>query len=260
SHLAYIIYTSGSTGTPKGVMVEHRNVLRLFASTNAWFHFGADDIWTHFHSYAFDFSVWEMWGALFYGGRLIIVPNDVARSPDEFYKLLCQARVTVLNQTPSAFRQLVAAQANSTEIHNLRYIVFGGEALEVTTLQPWYEQNKERQAELINMYGITETSVHVTYCPLKPKDLKRRGASPIGCRISDLQIYILDGQGEPVPVGVAGELYIGGAGVARGYLNRPELTAEKFLANPFRAEPGARMYRTGDLGRWRSDGNIEFLG
>ena len=259
-HLAYVIYTSGSTGNPKGVLVEHRNVVRLMAATDAWFHFDEHDVWTLFHSYAFDFSVWELWGAFFYGGRLVVVPRDIARSAGDFYKLLCREKVTVLNQTPSAFRQLIEAQGTNSDSHCLRYVVFGGEALEVTTLKPWYEQNRGRQTQLINMYGITETTVHVTYRPLREADTLRYGSSPIGCAIPDLTIYILDAYGQPVPIGVTGELYVGGAGVARGYLNRPELTAERFLTDPFGSEPGARIYRTGDLGRWLADGSIEYLG
>src|SRR3984885_14262567 len=259
-HLAYVIYTSGSTGTPKGVMVEHRNVTRLFVATDAWFHFSRSDIWTLFHSYAFDFSVWEIWGALLYGGRLIVVSKSVVHSPGDFYKLLCQTGVTILNQTPSAFRQLVTAQEASRELHQLRHVIFGGEALEVATLKPWYEQNKEQWTGLFNMYGITETTVHVTYRPLPRTQAEGGEGNLIGRRIPDLRIYILDECGEPAPVGVAGEMYIGGAGVARGYLNRPELTAERFLADPFAGGAGARMYKTGDLGRWQSDETIEFVG
>ncbi len=259
-HLAYVIYTSGSTGAPKGVAVEHRNITRLFAATAEWFHFGGDDVWPLFHSFTFDFSVWELWGALLCGGRLIVVPKDVARSTEDFYRLLCRANVTILNQTPSAFRQLVAVQTGDGQSHRLRHVIFGGEILEVSTLRPWYEHSRNQGTQLNNMYGITETSVHVTRRPLERADVETRGSSPIGYRIPDLRIYILDAQGEPVPVGVGGELYIGGAGVARGYLNRPELTAERFLRDPFATEAGARMYKTGDLGRWLADGNIEFLG
>src|ERR1051326_5607792 len=259
-HLAYVIYTSGSTGKPKGVMVEHGNVVRLFGATNEWFKFNENDVWTLFHSYAFDFSVWEIWGALAYGGCLVVVPRNMARSPQEFYKLLCRSKVTVLNQTPSAFQQLITAQAESKELHRLRYVIFGGEALEVATLKPWYEQNPQQTTQLINMYGITETTVHVTYRPLERADVERRGASPIGRSIPDLRMYILDSRRQPVPVGVKGELYVGGAGVARGYLNREELTAERFVHDPFTAQPGARMYKTGDLGRWLLDGTMEFLG
>ncbi|HEY2511451.1 MAG TPA: amino acid adenylation domain-containing protein, partial [Polyangiaceae bacterium] len=262
-HLAYVIYTSGSTGMPKGVMVEHANVARLFTATDAWFQFGASDVWSLFHSSAFDFSVWELWGALLYGGRLVIVPQDTARSPEDFYRLVCREGVTVLNQTPSAFRQFIAAQAACGETHRLKYVIFGGEALEVATLRPWYQQNAEARTLLVNMYGITETTVHVTYRPLDARDVERRGASPIGSRIPDLRIYILDANRRPVPVGVVGELFVGGAGVARGYLNRAELTGQRFLVDPFApaaADAPARMYKTGDLGKWLPDGTIEFFG
>jgi amino acid adenylation domain-containing protein len=256
-HLMYVIYTSGSTGQPKGVMVEHAQVARLFEATQAWYEFGASDVWTLLHSIGFDFSVWELWGALRYGGRLVIVPLETARSPGELYDLVCDAGVTVLNQTPSAFHQLIAAQARSPRGHRLRTVVFGGEVLELRTLKPWYARNGE-QTELVNMYGITETTVHVTYRPLRAADADRPGPSPIGVRIPDLRLYVLDAQRRPVPVGVTGELYVGGAGVARGYLNRPELTAERFIADPFVA--GGRLYRTGDLGRWLVDGTVEYLG
>ncbi|WP_451691152.1 amino acid adenylation domain-containing protein [Streptomyces sparsogenes] len=257
--LAYVIYTSGSTGTPKGVLVEHRNVTRLFTATREWFGFGAEDVWTLFHSFAFDFSVWEIWGALLHGGRLIVVEHAVTRNPAEFYDLLCSAGVTVLNQTPSAFRQLIAAQGEDGAPHRLRAVVFGGEALDVAALTPWMSRPVNRDTQLVNMYGITETTVHVTYRPLSEADT-RGSASPIGHRIPDLRTYVLDQHGRPVPAGVAGELYVGGEGVARGYLGRPELTAERFLNDPFHGGPDARMYRTGDLVRRLPDGSLEYLG
>ncbi|MBV6748763.1 amino acid adenylation domain-containing protein [Pseudomonas chlororaphis] len=260
SHLAYVIYTSGSTGLPKGVQVEHRNVARLFSATDAWFGFSADDVWALFHSFAFDFSVWEIWGALVHGGQLLIVPQMVSRSPQECYALICDAGITVLNQTPSAFRQLIAAQADSQQAHSLRQVIFGGEALDTAILEPWYARSANAGTQLVNMYGITETTVHVTYYPLQAADAERTGISPIGQRIPDLQLYVLDARREPVPLGVVGELYVGGAGVARGYLNRPELNEERFLANPFSEQPGARLYRTGDLVRWSADGSLEYLG
>ena len=219
-HLAYVIYTSGSTGRPKGVMVEHAQVVRLFDTTAGWFGFGAEDVWSLFHSIGFDFSVWELWGALLYGGRLVIVPALIARSPVEFYRLLCAEGVTVLNQTPSAFQQLIAAQGQAGGAHRLRTIIFGGEALELRTLKAWYERNDERATQLVNMYGITETTVHVTYRALTARDADRPGPSPIGVKLPDLRLYVLDGERQPVPVGVTGELYVGGAGVARGYLHR----------------------------------------
>ncbi|WP_330873052.1 amino acid adenylation domain-containing protein [Xanthomonas fragariae] len=257
-HLAYVIYTSGSSGKPKGVLVEHRNVTRLFTATHAWFDFNAHDTWALFHSFAFDFSVWEIWGALLHGGRLLVVPQQITRSPKECYALLCQVGVTVLNQTPSAFRQLIAAQETQTQAHCLRVVIFGGEALEPGMLKPWYGMPQNAATQLVNMYGITETTVHVTYYSLSPTDAQSSGVSPIGRRIPDLRLYVLDAQRRPVPSGVMGELYVGGAGVARGYLNRPELTAERFIDDPF--HPGARLYKSGDLARWRPDGNLEYLG
>jgi amino acid adenylation domain-containing protein len=258
--LAYVIYTSGSTGTPKGVLIEHRNVTRLFEATDEWFGFDSEDVWTLFHSYAFDFSVWEMWGALLHGGQLVVVPHWVSRSPEDFYRLISNQRVTVLNQTPSAFVQLMQAEerGNPADL-NLRLVVFGGEALEVRSLRPWFERHGDKRPQLVNMYGITETTVHVTYRPLEMSDLER-GSSVIGKPIPDLQTYLLDEHLQLVPIGVAGELYVGGAGVARGYLNREQLTTERFIADPFGGKVGSRLYRTGDLGRYLRDGNIEFLG
>ncbi|NKF30217.1 amino acid adenylation domain-containing protein [Pseudomonas sp. BGM005] len=260
AHLAYVIYTSGSTGLPKGVMVEHRNVARLFGATHDWFRFNAQDVWALFHSFAFDFSVWEIWGALAYGGQLLVVPQHISRSPDECYALLCRTGVTVLNQTPSAFRQLVAAQGRSPLQHSLREVIFGGEALEPGSLKPWYARVGNAGTRLVNMYGITETTVHVTYRPLAAADAQLTASSPIGVRIPDLQLYVLDARREPVPAGVTGELYVGGAGVARGYLNREALTAERFIADPFSGHAQARLYKTGDLARWTVEGELEYLG
>ncbi|AZC82780.1 non-ribosomal peptide synthetase [Pseudomonas chlororaphis] len=260
SNLAYVIYTSGSTGLPKGVMIEHRNVTRLFAATQDGFAFNRQDVWALFHSFAFDFSVWEIWGALIHGGRLLVVPQLVSRSPDDCYALLCEASVSILNQTPSAFRQLIAAQERSPLKHSLRQVIFGGEALETAILKPWYARVENAGTQLVNMYGITETTVHVTYRALQAADAQRLGASPIGGPIPDLQLYVLDERREPVPLGVVGELYVGGAGVARGYLNREALTAERFIDDPFRANSGQRLYKTGDLARWNAQGELEYLG
>jgi amino acid adenylation domain-containing protein len=259
-HLAYVIYTSGSTGKPKGTLVTHKNVARLFQATQAWFHFGPEDVWTLFHSHAFDFSVWEMWGALCYGGRLVVVPYWVSRAPDVFYKLLNKERVTVLNQTPSAFRQLIQVEASAGRGKDLalRLVIFGGEALEMQSLKPWFERHGDQHPQLVNMYGITETTVHVTYRPLTTADLK--SGSVVGIPLPDLQVYILDQHRQLLPIGVPGEMYVGGAGVARGYLNRPELTCERFTDNPFSNEPDARLYRSGDLARYLPNGDIEYLG
>jgi len=258
--LAYIIYTSGSTGAPKGVIIEHRQIVRLLDATQPWFAFNGQDAWSLFHSYAFDFSVWEIWGALAYGGRLVIVPHSVARSAPDFLQFLEKHRITVLNQTPNSFRALIGAQRESEQrLSALRYVIFGGEALEPSMLKPWYERYAEDQPRLVNMYGITETTVHVTYRLLTVADCAGAG-SPIGERIPDLKLYLLDSHAQPVPLGAQGELYVGGAGVARGYLNRPELTAERFLTDPFSATLGARMYRAGDLGRYLPDGSLDFQG
>ncbi|MGV8377885.1 AMP-binding protein, partial [Pseudomonas aeruginosa] len=244
------IYTSGSTGKPKGTLLPHGNVLRLFDATRHWFGFSADDAWSLFHSYAFDFSVWEIFGALLHGGRLVIVPYETSRSPEDFLRLLCRERVTVLNQTPSAFKQLMQVACAGQEVPPLalRHVVFGGEALEVQALRPWFERFGDRAPCLVNMYGITETTVHVTYRPLSLADLDGGAASPIGEPIPDLSWYLLDAGLNPVPRGCIGELYVGGAGLARGYLNRPELSCTRFVADPF-STTGGRLYRTGDLAR-----------
>ena len=261
-NLAYVIYTSGSTGIPKGALIAHHNVVRLFRATGSWFHFGSDDVWTLFHSYAFDFSVWELWGALLHGGRLVIVPFEVSQSPQEFYQLLCREQVTVLNQTPSAFRQLLGAEESVIDPSQiqLRLVIFGGEALDFQNLKPWFNRHGDQRPQLINMYGITETTVHVTYQIIKETDLHPGVPSLIGVPIPDLELYVLDLYRNLVPVGVPGELYIGGAGLARGYLNRAELTAERFVGHPFDDGKGRRLYRSGDLVRRRANGDIEYLG
>ncbi|MGW5658706.1 non-ribosomal peptide synthase/polyketide synthase [Streptomyces sp. NPDC003758] len=259
---AYAIYTSGSTGRPKGVVVPHANVVRLFTRTRQWFGFGPDDVWTLFHSYAFDFSVWELWGPLLHGGRLVVVPDDTARSPEEFLRLLADERVTVLNQTPSAFYPLVRADAEHPETGArlaLRTVVFGGEALDVSRLADWYARHPDTAPRLVNMYGITETTVHVTYAPLDRTTAATGMGSPIGTGIPDLRVHVLDARLQPVPPGAVGEMYVAGEGLARGYLNRPGLTAARFVADPF-GRPGSRMYRTGDRARRRADGTLEYLG
>ena len=255
-HLAYVIYTSGSTGQPKGVQIEHRNVARLFTATEAWFGFGPDDTWLLFHSYAFDFSVWELWGALLHGGRLVVAPLWTARSPQALARLLVDEGVTVLNATPSLFVSVQDALLESSWDLSLRLVVFGGEALHPPSLRPWFRRFESGGPRLVNMYGITETTVHVTYRPIAAADCEV-DSSPIGRPIPDLQLFVLGPDLDPVPPGVPGELFVGGAGLARSYLNRPELSAERFVPNPF--GPG-RLYRSGDSARYRDDGEIEFLG
>ncbi len=233
SSLAYVIYTSGSTGRPKGALITHGNVTRLFDATEGWFGFDERDVWTLFHSYAFDFSVWEIWGALLYGGRLVVVPWEVSRSPERFLDLLVGERVTVLNQTPSAFSQVAQVDTErGGAATDLRLVIFGGEALDPASLEPWFERHGDERPRLVNMYGITETTVHVTCRPLSSADARGERRSVIGVPIPDLSLAVLDRNLMPVPIGVPGELVVGGAGLARGYLGRPELTAERFVPDP----------------------------
>ncbi len=258
---AYVIYTSGSTGRPKGVTVTHANVARLLKATKQWFDFGRDDVWTMFHSYAFDFSVWEIWPSLIYGGLVVIVPYAISRSPRDFLALLAGERVTMLSQTPSAFGELMSAEdgGEGRELA-LRFVIFGGEALDPRSLRPWFERHGEDGVHFVNMYGITETTVHVTYCPLSQAEALGAGGSRIGRAIPDLRAFVLDEHLRPAPTGVEGELYIAGAGLARGYLNQPSLTALRFLPNPFAARKGERLYRSGDLARQSTTGDLEYLG
>ncbi len=258
--LAYVIYTSGSTGQPKGCLVMQENVRRLFGVTEPLFHFGSGDVWTLFHSSAFDFSVWEIFGALLYGGRLVIVPYEVSRSATDFHALLVRESVTVLNQTPSAFRQLIHADALAAQpLRDLRYVIFGGEALEFQSLRPWFDRHGETHPQLVNMYGITETTVHVTHQPITRAQLDS-GGSNIGRPLADLRVYLVDEHGQRVPAGEVGEMWVGGAGVARGYLNRPDLTAQRFIANPFETGDPGWLYTSGDLARERPDGTLDYLG
>ncbi|NDU72292.1 amino acid adenylation domain-containing protein, partial [Actinomadura sp. DSM 109109] len=283
-NLLYVIYTSGSTGRPKGVMVTHAEIVRLLTATRPWFSFGPDDVWTLFHTVTFDFAAWELWGALAHGGTAVVVPAETARSPERFRALLVRERVTVLNQTPGAFRTLLAAEdtkdaEDTPDVEgagdaggrtSLRVVVFGGEALKPGVLSGWFARHGDRRPRLVNMYGITETTVHATYYPLSQADVPATGSaeaedsppadrSPIGVPIPDLSAYVLDREFQPVPPGVVGELFVGGAGLARGYLGRPGLTAERFVPDVFSGS-GGRLYRSGDLVRWSGDGVLEFVG
>ncbi|MGV9720312.1 amino acid adenylation domain-containing protein [Nocardia beijingensis] len=250
-NLAYVIYTSGSTGVPKGVGVTHRNAMRLFAEAQPLFEFGERDVWTLFHSFAFDFSVWELWCALVTGGTVVVVDYATSRSPELLRELLIRERVTVLNQTPSAFCQLIDADLDATAGSGefaLRYVIFGGEALDLRQLRRWRERHPGPAPRLVNMYGITETTVHVSFLDVGA-DLMDSPASLIGRALPGLDTHVLDIRLRPAPTGTPGEIYVAGDQLARGYTGRPGLTATRFVANPF-GPPGARMYRSGDLARW----------
>jgi len=255
-NLAYVIYTSGTTGKPKGVMVEHKNVVRLFVNDQSLFDFNSSDVWTLFHSYCFDFSVWEIFGALLFGGKLIVVPSLVAKDPESFLNVLVQNQVTVLNQTPTAFANLQAqVMHGKSPALDIRYVIFGGEALFPGILKPWSLSYPD--CRLINMYGITETTVHVTYKEIGAAEIENN-KSNIGIPIPTLSCYILDEFMQQRSIGVPGELYVGGDGVVRGYLNRDELTRERFIPNPFKE--GERLYKTGDKAKLLQHGELEYLG
>ena len=259
--LAYVIHTSGSTGLPKGVQVEHRNVVRLFGVTHDRFGFDENDVWTLFHSVAFDFSVWEFWGALLFGGRLVVVPRAAARSPQALHALLRERRVTVLSQTPSAFARLASADEHAERpLTDLRVVVLGGERLEPAQLRGWFARHGDERPRLVNMYGITEATVHASYRRVTAADTAASGVSPIGAPLPDLVFHVCDEDGRPVADGTPGELYLSGAGLARGYLRRPELDKERFLEL---AGPGGtvrRCYRTGDRVLVLPDGGYGYLG
>ncbi|MGW3204469.1 amino acid adenylation domain-containing protein [Streptomyces sp. NPDC001135] len=253
---AYVIYTSGSTGRPKGVVVPHRNVAALIEATREDFRLGADDVWTLFHSSAFDFSVWEIWGCLLTGGRLVVVDYWVTRDTELFHELLAAERVTVLSQTPSAFGQLVEADRRAGAGLAVRLVVFGGEPLDVRMLAPWFARHSPTACRLVNMFGITETTVHVTAHTVTPVDVLAAGRR-VGRALPGWSVSVRDPRGRLLPVGAAGEICVGGAGVADRYLGQPELTAERFVTDPY---GGGRIYRSGDRGRLRPDGGLDHLG
>ena len=254
--LIYLIYTSGSTGKPKGVMVEHRNVVQLLFHEQPYYLFAPNETWGMFHSYCFDVSVWEMFGAWLHGGKLVMIPSEVMRDPSRMLDLLRKEQVTQLCQTPSAFAALSAAEMMRAD-HDLalRRIILAGEALAPIQLKAW--KAKYPQTQLINMYGPTETTVYATYKEIGEREIAEN-ISNIGRPLPTLRAYVLDTDQQLVPIGVKGELYLAGAGVTRGYLHREELTKERFLPDPFVA--GERMYRTGDQVRWLPNGELEYVG
>ncbi|MBF0272353.1 MAG: amino acid adenylation domain-containing protein [Magnetococcales bacterium] len=260
-HPTYVIYTSGSTGRPKGVVIRHDRLVRMFLVMREWYQFDARDVWSLFHAFSFDFSVWEMWGALLFGGRLVVVSRDTARSPEAFYELLHSERITILNNNPSVFQALTnLEESGHAKPLSLRLVIFGAEPLKLQNLKPWFDRHGDQTPQLINLYGITESTVHTTYHALSRADLEQPHLR-IGPPRAELHpLYILDDHLQPVPIGVPGILYAGGIGLATGYLNQPELTAKAFLPDPFNPHPDSRLQRTGDLARFLPDGNIHFLG
>ena len=248
---AYVIYTSGSTGRPKGVVVPHRNVIALVDATRDEYGLGPGEVWTLFHSSAFDFSVWEIWGCLLTGGRLVVVPYADSRDPERFRDLLVAEGVTVLSQTPSAFAQLL--EVDHADV-GVRLVVFGGEPLDTRILLRWYDHHVD--CRVVNMFGITETTVHVTAQTLD-RGLALAASRSVGPPLPGWHVYVMDEQGRLLPPGVAGEVYVGGAGVASGYLNRPDLTAQRFRPDP---HADGLVYRSGDRGRLLPDGTLHHLG
>lgn len=259
--LAYVIYTSGSTGVPKGVTVSQRNVVRLFDVTGGPMGLGPDDVWTMSHSVAFDFSVWELWGALLHGGRLVVAGADTIRSPHAMHDLVTREGVTILSQTPTAFTAfMLADEERGGGCERLRLVVLGGEALTLDGLAGWFRRHGDEQPRIVNMYGITETTVHVTLRWVRAADLGGAATAPIGQPLADLAVRLLDDHLSPLPAGVAGELFVAGEGVSRGYLGRPALTAERFPPDPWSRVPGGRLYRSGDLARAVGAGDLDYLG
>jgi amino acid adenylation domain-containing protein/non-ribosomal peptide synthase protein (TIGR01720 family) len=260
ANLAYIIYTSGTTGKPKGTLVEHRNVVQLMLHRTHPFDFKNTDTWTMFHSYCFDFSVWEMYGALLYGGKLILITKMTAKDPAKFLQVLKKECITVLNQTPTAFYNLVNEELalpdtdETRELH-LRYVIFGGEALMPVKLKEW--KSTYPKTRLVNMFGITETTVHVTYKEIGHEEI-HGNLSNIGKPIPTLRAFVMDTGLNLLPPGIPGELCVGGAGVARGYLNRVPLTAEKFIKNPY--QRSETLYRSGDMVKLLENYEMQYLG
>ncbi|MBL6449163.1 amino acid adenylation domain-containing protein [Fulvivirga sp. 29W222] len=260
--LAYVLYTSGSTGLPKGCMITHRNVLRLIKNDRHRFDLSSADVWILAHAYIFDFSVWEMYGALLYGAKLIVPTRAEVKDVANLANLIQEHRVTILNQTPLAFEYLSDKLKTLTGLdEHLRFIILSGDRLDTIKLKSWTEVYPPEKIKLINMYGITETTVVSSYHEITMEDIREYSntkGSPIGSLLPECTLHVLDNKGRLLPHGVVGELYMGGTGVSQGYLNNEKLTKERFIESPF--EKGKRLYKTGDAGRWLHDGTLEFFG
>lgn len=257
--LAYIIFTSGSTGQPKGVMIPHANIFNLLTATKDIYHFNQHDVTALFHSYAFDFSVWEMWIALAYGGKLILLPHAISSSIEDFHNLIQQEKITVLNQTPSAFYQLSLYQRSKLSLENnaLRLLILGGETLDPTRLEYWLKTYPNCRA--FNMYGITEVTVHASYQEITLAHTNHF-TSLIGKALPGYELFILNEQLQIAQPGEVGEIYVGGKGLAQGYYQQDELNQRCFIQHIFHQNSNLKLYKSGDLARYTPDGNIEFLG
>jgi surfactin family lipopeptide synthetase A len=257
---AYIIFTSGSTGKPKGCPISHRNLVRLFINDKSHYDFNSSDVWIMTHSYCFDFSVWEMYGALLFGGKLIVPDRSEVRDISAMVRLVNDHSVTILNQTPGAFYKFIdtALESRYRETLSIRYVIFGGEKLNPSKLAGWIQVYPTGKVKLVNMYGITETTIHVTYHLITREEITNSdGSSNIGVPLPETKVYIFDNQKMLAPAGVYGEIYVAGTGLSKGYLNRPDLTAERFIPNPY--DQSEILYKSGDIARWLYDGTMEYL-
>ncbi|MFB8138843.1 non-ribosomal peptide synthetase [Streptomyces parvus] len=267
---AYLLYTSGSTGRPKGVPITHRNVQSLLAAGREVFGFTAEDVWTFAHSFAFDYSVWEIWGALGNGASLVVVDRGTGRDPRALARLIAEERVTVLSETPALFEHLVPELPDDT---SLRRVFLGGDRLDPAILRPWFARFGDRDGagrettgapgiELYNLYGVTEATVVSTYHRVREEDVRGDRPVPIGRALPNQRVYLLGDDDRPVPVGATGQLCVAGHAVASGYHDRDGLTAERFGADPPAGPSSAAfpLYRTGDLATATSDGELHFLG